>query len=119
MADATTVPLNRGRLAALRALQTADEPNVVRRVIDLFLQEMPNRMGRLADAVSRDERPTIAREAHGIRGAAGTIGAEAVFRAAGDLENAANNDAPADFMRLAAVVRHALDVARAQLLLER
>jgi len=69
---------------------------VMREVIGLFLADVPRRLASLEQAVAGGDKDAIREQAHALKGAAGTVGADALGQAACALEqNASSADAPA------------------------
>lgn len=63
-------------------------------IIDKFLQELDKHLGELEEAVENHDAETIARQAHWLRGSAGTVGFYSFSDPATSLENAAKNGRP-------------------------
>ncbi|MEO5730875.1 MAG: Hpt domain-containing protein, partial [Byssovorax sp.] len=80
-------------LEKLRAMRQGDS-DLVLEVIDLFLQETPDRLTALRDGLSRGDFPLIARVAHTIRGSAGHIGAKALTALCARVEDKARQGTP-------------------------
>ncbi len=59
------------------------------RLIDMFLNGMPERVSRLAVAVEEEDMEDVAAIAHEIKGVSGNIGAERLHTSSSDLEEAA------------------------------
>ncbi len=80
-------------LEKLRAMRQGDS-DLVLEVIDLFLQEIPDRLTALRDGLARGDFPLIARVAHTIRGSAGHIGAKALTALCARVEDKARQATP-------------------------
>lgn len=80
-------------LDKLRAMRQGDS-DLVLEVIDLFLQETPERVTALRDGISRLDYPLIARVAHTIRGSAGHLGAKSLASLCARVEDKARQGAP-------------------------
>ncbi|MFS8069493.1 MAG: response regulator, partial [Byssovorax sp.] len=80
-------------LEKLRAMRQGDS-DLVLEVIDLFLQETPDRLTALRDGLARGDFPLIARVAHTIRGSAGHIGAKALTALCARVEDKARQGTP-------------------------
>jgi HPt (histidine-containing phosphotransfer) domain-containing protein len=65
------------------------DSDLVLEVIDLFLQETPDRLVSLREGLSRGDLPLIARIAHTIRGSAGHLGAKALVALCARVEDKA------------------------------
>lgn len=80
-------------LEKLRAMRQGDS-DLVLEVIDLFLQETPDRLVSLRDGLSRGDLPLISRVAHTIRGSAGHLGAKALAALCARVEDKARQGVP-------------------------
>ena len=80
-------------LEKLRAMRQGDS-DLVLEVIDLFLQETPDRLVSLRDGLSRGDLPLISRVAHTIRGSAGHLGAKALVALCARVEDKARQGVP-------------------------
>ena len=74
--------------SVLSELQTLGA-DVVVEIIDLFLADVPVRLGRLARAIDDSARDAIVREAHGLKGSALGVGAARFARLCAAIEHAA------------------------------
>jgi two-component system sensor histidine kinase/response regulator len=63
------------KLAEISELQEEGDPDIVVELIDLFLQEVPERIEELRGAIAAQDSPRIGRVTHTLRGAAGNLGA--------------------------------------------
>lgn len=85
--------------AALR-----DNPALLRRLTEMFVQDCPAKLAELRDAVKRGAAPEIERAAHGLRGTLVVFGAHRSADSAGRLEASARHgqleDAPALYENL-------------------
>ena len=89
-------------LESLRQLNQEGQPDVVREVLTVFLDDGPTRLRAIDDAIrSRDGR-AVQHAAHALKGAAGSIGATALQARCRELEE----------MGKAAALDHALDLGR-------
>lgn len=68
----------------------ANDPEV-RAIIDEFVASVPQRLSRVLDALSEGDWEAAARQAHALKGTAGTLGAHAVARVAAAIERAAEH----------------------------
>ena len=62
-------------LAVLQQLRRPDGPDPVAELIDLFVQETPQRLREMRTAVTQYNAEALAVAAHGLRGCASSIGA--------------------------------------------
>jgi histidine phosphotransfer protein HptB len=68
----TSVPiLDDGVLSELRTLGA----NVVEEIFELFVTDVPNRLGKLHQAIDKGSCDGVLREAHGLKGSALGVGA--------------------------------------------
>ena len=95
-----TVPpvLDPAVLESLRELTPPGEPDVLKEVLQLFLDDVPARVERLRSAWQSGDAVAVQRAAHSLKGSAGNIGATDLLGVcrqldelgrAGDLSNAA------------------------------
>jgi histidine phosphotransfer protein HptB len=89
MAAQSVLVIDPQKILSLRELQAPDEPDVVQRVIGMFLEDSAGRLARAGEALQRSDWILLRREAHSLRGSAGILGADVVREAAGRLEAAA------------------------------
>ncbi len=73
--------------AALLA-QLMDDETVVREIIGGFIVDIPEQIGILASAMAADDSSLAERQAHKIKGAAATVGGEALRQVAIEMERA-------------------------------
>ena len=95
-----TVPpvLDPAVLESVRQLTPPGEPDVLKEVLQLFLDDVPARVERLRSAWQSGDAVAVQRAAHSLKGSAGNIGATDLLGVcrqldelgrAGDLSNAA------------------------------
>jgi HPt (histidine-containing phosphotransfer) domain-containing protein len=84
-----TAVLDWTELLALRAYQTPGESDIVLDLIDTFRRQTPLLVARLQDAAAQDDIAAVRRDAHTLKGSAGTIGALSLSREAAELEASA------------------------------
>jgi HPt (histidine-containing phosphotransfer) domain-containing protein len=89
----TTPALDPDVINSLRQLNHEGEPDVVREVLTLFVDDAPTRMTAIAEAAERRDGPALQRAAHSLKGAAGNIGASALQACCRDLEAAGRSGA--------------------------
>jgi HPt (histidine-containing phosphotransfer) domain-containing protein len=89
-----TVPiLDPAVVESLRRLNQPGEPDVVQEVLTLFIAEAPARLAAVAAAVDAADAMGLQRAAHALKGSAAAIGATALQRICGDLEEMARHGA--------------------------
>ena len=79
-------PVDPSSLLMLRQLQRPGKPDAVGRIIVRFLEETEQRLEQLRRAVDQADARAVEREAHGLVGIAGTVGANQLFDLAVRLE---------------------------------
>ena len=62
-------------IASLRELTPPGEPDVLKEVLQLFLEDVPGRIERLRTAWQGGNAVEVQRSAHSLKGSAGNIGA--------------------------------------------
>ena len=113
--DAPPEPLDITALAGIRALQQVGEPDLLTRVIDLFLRETPPLLEQMSEAAAQGDLQRLRETAHRIKSGAASLGANAFSRGCAELEALAADGAlpdagsrvprlVADFRRLALVL---------------
>jgi HPt (histidine-containing phosphotransfer) domain-containing protein len=73
-------------LDTLRQLNQEGQPDIVREVLTLFLDDAPRRLAAIRDALERRDAAALLREAHTLKGAAAHIGAVTFERHCRQLE---------------------------------
>jgi two-component system, sensor histidine kinase and response regulator len=66
-------------IQTLRQLSVPGEPDVLREVLTLFLDEVPRRIARLNAACQDGNAIELQRGAHSLKGSSGNIGARRMF----------------------------------------
>jgi HPt (histidine-containing phosphotransfer) domain-containing protein len=62
-------------LMSLRAMQQAEEPDIVTELIDIFFQDTPARLEGVHQALRQADSRALEHAAHSLRGSCATIGA--------------------------------------------
>src|SRR6266511_5847373 len=62
-------------LTSLRAMQQAEEPDIVAELIDIFFQDTPSRLDGIRQALRQSDIQALEQAAHSLRGSCATIGA--------------------------------------------
>jgi signal transduction histidine kinase/HPt (histidine-containing phosphotransfer) domain-containing protein/ActR/RegA family two-component response regulator len=83
------------------------DAGLVNEVLQLFAEDAPSRLLEIEEAFAANDLTRLRRAAHAIKGAAGTIGAQALAMAALAVEQAAASDDEAGTARTAALLRAA------------
>ena len=76
-------------LEGLRALRRPGQPDPVTRLVDVFRRETEARLEALRSAATRRDAREVERLAHAQKGSSGSVGANALFELARDLERQA------------------------------
>ncbi len=66
-----------------------DDRELALEIVESFLDDVPGRLENLAKLISAREEQGVAREAHAVKGAAATVGGEALRKVAEEIERAA------------------------------
>ena len=91
LGDATAAPpeepiIDGKVLDSFRKLQSADAPDIIVQLIDLYLNELPARLTAVHQAVEHGDASRLARAAHTLKGSSANMGARRVARLCLDLE---------------------------------
>jgi HPt (histidine-containing phosphotransfer) domain-containing protein len=73
-------------LEDLRALNP-DDPAFLRELIELFLQDVPERLAELEQAIAKGDAPLLTRAAHTIKGSCSNFGAASLAAVALQMEH--------------------------------
>jgi len=79
--------VDRQVLACLRELKADGEPDVLSELIQMFLQETPQRLAALAEAVAGPDTAATERLVHSLKGSCGTLGASRMAALCEQLEH--------------------------------
>ena len=82
-------------VARLRQLTPPGEPDVLQEILNLFLDEVPKKIGALRTAVASGDATTVQRTAHSLKGSSGNIGAHAMYDVCRQLDARARSEEPA------------------------
>ncbi|MEZ4407558.1 MAG: response regulator [Polyangiales bacterium] len=110
----TALPIDLGVLHALRALDDGAD-GLVLEVIAAFVDELPQRLDAIGEAVASRSAEGLARAAHALRGGALGVGAHGLASLAQELERAATDPDTDD---VAAAQRVTLEAGRVRIALE-
>ena len=92
--DAHSTPLvNPESIARIEALDRPGEAAVLVEILDLFLDSARDRLPRLVAALECGDLEAALLEAHGLKGSAGTVGAQSLAAACSHLEQEARRGA--------------------------
>jgi HPt (histidine-containing phosphotransfer) domain-containing protein len=107
--------LDSGALTALRDLQDEGESDVLAAVIEDYLRDTPLRVAALHEALARADAGAVRREAHGIKGSSGYLGAVEMTRLCADLEGQARAGDLTQAPKLVHAIAAAFERVRAHL----
>jgi CheY-like chemotaxis protein len=102
-------------LTALRDRQDEGEPDVLAGMIADYLRDTPPRLAALHEALARADAEAVRREAHGIKGSSGYLGAVAMARLCTELEGQARAGDLTQALELAHAIAAAFERVRAHL----
>ncbi|HEX2729257.1 MAG TPA: response regulator, partial [Rubrobacteraceae bacterium] len=80
--------INLDALNGLRQLQGEEEPDLLKELISLFLDDARERMEYLGKAIEQESAEKIQREAHTLKGSSSNMGAVGMVRILGEIEQA-------------------------------
>jgi two-component system, sensor histidine kinase and response regulator len=78
-------------LAGLRQLQQQGEPDVLNRLIEVFLSDVPPRLAAMQEALARGETDVVEQEAHALLGSSASLGARHMASICAELETLGNS----------------------------
>lgn len=68
-------------------------------LVDMYVDEMPGRIGALEEALASDDRDQLRRAAHQMKGAAGSYGFDGITESAAVLEAAVRDACPPEVIQ--------------------
>ena len=71
----TQAPIDWNVVAGLRELQQEGEPDIIRKLFDLFAADTPHRLAAIRKAVEGRNAAVLARQAHALKGSSAHLGA--------------------------------------------
>ncbi|MEQ1517132.1 MAG: response regulator [Usitatibacteraceae bacterium] len=92
--------IDRQALLQLRELENAEDPNLLNRVLQLYLDESPNLIEKLKQSVARNDAKEIELTAHALKSSSANVGATALSGLCSEIHTAARS---ADLERAAQV----------------
>jgi CheY-like chemotaxis protein len=96
--------LDRQVLEQLSKVLTNGKPELLSRVINLYLVESPKLMARLKQAAAASDAPEIARAAHSLKSSSGNVGAKVLSAYCADIEASARRSDTEEARRLLAKI---------------
>jgi two-component system sensor histidine kinase/response regulator len=85
-------------LKGFRDLQQPGQPNLVNKLIGLFIEDITERLESLKKALTEEDVSTIRQQAHTIKGAAGNIGARRMAELCKELKQKSDENAEAEVL---------------------
>ena len=73
-------------LEGLRDLQEEGEPDILKELIELFLEDVPSQLEALREAEEREDAKSVERTAHTLKGSSGNLGAVRMAAVCAELE---------------------------------
>jgi CheY-like chemotaxis protein len=111
--------IDRSVLDRIRAIQRPDRPDLVSRVLQLYLERSPAQLEALADAATAADKVRLVRAAHDLKGGSGNLGLVQLVALLARIEQLARNDRlaelPALLSELPAVHAAAVAAVRSEL----
>ncbi len=86
MTTMTNPAIDAETVAALKDLNP-DDPNFLRELIDMFLQDVPERIAELEQALARQDAALLTRAAHTVKGSSSNFGAAGLVKVALEMEH--------------------------------
>lgn len=102
-------------IAALRDLQSDDDPTFFTDLIATFLSDAEERMQKLSARLEAGDLAEVSREAHSLKSSAGNVGAIAVASIAAAIDREASSTPPSVSVQLIAQLRSTLADTRERL----
>lgn len=99
----------------LRALNPGDEDAFLQEIVNIFLEDTPQRIAELDQSLTEGDVTRFARAAHSIKGSSANLGAEALRTASEKLEHHARTDGITGVATLLQQVRDEFAKAQAEL----
>lgn len=92
-----------------QSLERVDgDETLLRELAALFLEDMPNLMREMEEAIANGDSGALARAAHTLKGSVANFGAESVYQAALAIEHAAKSQTLEDPLRMVSRLETAL-----------
>lgn len=107
--------LNLARIDRLRSSMPG-KSTIIDELIDLFVSDLPRRLGAIADAIERADAPALALQAHALRGSAANFGAARLDELCASLEELGTRAATAQASAILDLLRRESDRVRDALL---
>jgi two-component system, sensor histidine kinase and response regulator len=90
---------------------TGDDADILEQILRMFLEQGPERMGLVEAALARGDAKSLERDAHGLKGAAATLGMEELRQASYAVERLGAGERLEEAVAGVAAMRVAMDAA--------
>jgi HPt (histidine-containing phosphotransfer) domain-containing protein len=110
--------LDKKVLDDLRSLQDAEDPNLVEELIDIFLQEAPDKLSKLKVSFEKSDFKSLEQTAHSLKGNTGNLGAKRLHKLCAKLEKASRSEAIPEIGSLIELVFTEFEKTKVELLAE-
>jgi HPt (histidine-containing phosphotransfer) domain-containing protein len=84
--------LDRGALERIRSIQRPDRPDLVHRVLQIWLERSPAQVRAITDAAAAGDAHQLARAAHDLKGGSGNVGLVQIASLLARIERLAKQD---------------------------
>ena len=115
MASLTGDTLDMEILNAFQELQVDDGSDLIVELIDLYLQDLPQRVAKIREAAIGTEWVTLKRVAHALKGSSSSLGIRHVAELCQKLEWLDRQDSPGTVAALLRLLEYEVSVASASL----
>ncbi len=112
---ATDVAIDPEAIENLRLLNPDDENAFLKEIVDIFLEDTPERIAELKQCLAKFDQPTFTRAAHSIKGSASNLGATRVRSIAEKLEHQSRNSGLVGLDQLLSSLDDEFAIAKAEL----
>ena len=99
--------LDQARLGEIEELSKAAGRNILAKLVQTFLSDLPNRLASLESAIEREDFKAFAAEVHALRGSSGEIGAKHFASLCENAEDLARSGSPAAKTSALSLIRYA------------
>lgn len=90
--DTSQEPLDRVVISNLRELQQECQEDILSELIDMFLQESPQRIAELQQAIDKSDMKTLKQLSHKFKGTCGVLGARGMMNICAEMDQKARNN---------------------------
>ncbi len=79
-------------LASYETIQLDGEPDLIVELIDLYVEDAPNRLAVMRESLAKKNWLSLKREAHNLRGSSGSLGVLQIVRICEEIEGIQSSD---------------------------